>query len=540
MIVSGDGFLYKFGEVATNIVYRLALEGAERVKSRFIATVRVDANSSWGAFLRDMISQKCTDLNRFTGEIENEYKLATSAISLEYDPFSDESYNGEELQVGRIDMINSLLQPVDMELFNHPDNSYNPTKDVAILMPEPGLSGVQVVLEGRRYWISRKQEDHPQRKDQTVLFYEVETLGRGKDVFNPLLNYINETLSKPSDKIPIWVSNGSNWTGHAKKLKRSINTVFLDHPSAREVLDDCKKFFRSKAQYQRLGTPWRRGYLLKGVPGSGKSSLIHAIASELDLALYMISLDKLSSDRDLLSLFAGLNSRAIIVLEDIDVIPGLNVNRDDDDTGVIKDGDEYKPYGISLSTLLNVIDGAFAGEDRLLFMTTNRPESIDSALIRPGRIDVEVEFGYATIKQLVDITELYYPTHIINRVQIAPLEGQVTISQVQQCYQVHIDEPERGIVKALELLRKEDKPITILKGSVTQKELVMPPPDPAPPLAPEGFAVVGEVYERLTKNDQGKFGTVTSTKRDVMFRYDSGKSMIYTHNFFYDNFRRVE
>ncbi len=70
--------------------------------------------------------------------------------------------------------------------------------------------------------------------------------------------------------------------------------------------------------------------------------------------------------------------------------------------------EEEKKKGISLSGLLNAIDGVASHEGRVLVMTTNKPEKLDDALIRPGRVDLQVAFGNATQGQVKELFERMY------------------------------------------------------------------------------------------------------------------------------------
>ncbi|OAR00671.1 hypothetical protein LLEC1_07374, partial [Akanthomyces lecanii] len=149
--------------------------------------------------------------------------------------------------------------------------------------------------------------------------------------------------------------------------------------------------------YANRGIPYRRGYLLYGPPGTGKSSLSVALAGYFRMKIYIVSLSSLTAtEENLASLFAELPTNCIVLLEDIDTA-GLSKTREkkeDDD----KDGSDSTPPvqgQLSLSALLNILDGVAAQEGRVLIMTTNHLESLDKALIRPGRVDMIIPFQLA-------------------------------------------------------------------------------------------------------------------------------------------------
>lgn len=127
---------------------------------------------------------------------------------------------------------------------------------------------------------------------------------------------------------------------------------------------------------------------------SGKTSLTSALAGAFGLSIYNLSLlDPSGSENKLSSLFAALPTRCVLLLEDVDAA-GLSRNHDP----------ATSRSNISLSGLLNAIDGVSSPEGRILIMTTNNPEVLDSALIRPGRVDMRINFALPT---RVEIEQLF-------------------------------------------------------------------------------------------------------------------------------------
>jgi chaperone BCS1 len=208
------------------------------------------------------------------------------------------------------------------------------------------------------------------------------------------------------------------WTRCMSRPPRSMSTVVLEDAQKQVIINDIKEYLRprTKKWYSNRGIPYRRGYLLHGPPGTGKTSLCFALAGLLHLPIYVASLNsKNISEEGLASLFRDLPSRCIVLLEDIDSA-GLTMKRSADVVSEEKTEEEKKDEkipgpqgpqapnappavenkGISLSGFLNIIDGVASSEGRVLVMTTNHIEKLDAALLRPGRVDLTVHFGYAT------------------------------------------------------------------------------------------------------------------------------------------------
>ena len=191
-----------------------------------------------------------------------------------------------------------------------------------------------------------------------------------------------------------------------------------------------------------LGIPFRRGYLLYGAPGSGKTSIIHSLAGELGLDIYIISLSKMGlDDASLNSLICSLPEQCVAIMEDIDAAFTHGLTRDvtgtdlddprdpsrkrheesedyDDDDDDANDKRDKKRGGsdsgckITLSGLLNALDGISAQEGRILFATTNRYHTLDPALTRPGRMDLHIEFRLASRYQARELYKHFYIPNI--------------------------------------------------------------------------------------------------------------------------------
>jgi len=151
-----------------------------------------------------------------------------------------------------------------------------------------------------------------------------------------------------------------------------------------------------------------------GVPGSGKTSLIHSLAGELGLDVYMISLSRAGlDDATLQELISFLPEKCIALMEDIDAAFRHDINREPASTDTshpafpgVTTGSQSR--GVTLSGLLNAIDGVAAHEGRLLFATTNHYESLDPALRRPGRMDRHIEFRLASRNQVAEMFQRFY------------------------------------------------------------------------------------------------------------------------------------
>jgi chaperone BCS1 len=190
---------------------------------------------------------------------------------------------------------------------------------------------------------------------------------------------------------------GDEWRLADSKPRRALDSVVLDEGVATLLHDDIHEFFGRREWYAQMGIPWRRGYLLYGPPGTGKTSAAYALAGELRLKLCALSLTNPKlNDNVMADLLQRTPPRSLILIEDIDAF--FNA-REKQDTRM----------QISFSGLLNALDGVGAQEGRIIVLTTNHREKLDAALIRPGRIDLEIELGLATASQLKGLLWRFHP-----------------------------------------------------------------------------------------------------------------------------------
>ncbi len=276
------------------------------------------------------------------------------------------------------------------------------------------------------------------------------------------------------------------WQEVARRPVRPIRTVVLDNKEKHDVLADINEYLHPATPrwYASRGIPLRRGYLFHGPPGTGKTSFSFALAGVFGIDIYVISLQDASvTEEDLAVLFTKLPRRSVILLEDIDSAGLRREGADVEVEGKEKDTDKEKDKnktkeksknkkkdsksqddsssssdsdsdssseeeevksrkksrrsgrnqtqrkrsskkGISLSGLLNAIDGVASHEGRVLIMTTNKPESLDEALVRPGRVDVQVGFAHASVFQVEELFQrMYEPPRLAKQAQETMANG---------------------------------------------------------------------------------------------------------------------
>lgn len=254
---------------------------------------------------------------------------------------------------------------------------------------------------------------------------------------------------------------------HKFYSNKNFNNIFFEQKE--KLVRRIDYFLNNEYEYQKLGIPYTFGLLFYGSPGCGKTSTIKAIANYTKRHIIEIPLSKIKTCDELKKIFFSelINEHyvpsnlKIIVLEDIDCMGSIVQRRDEDkeilikgknyDSDIGSDGSTYdeemsddisndsrdnrnrhkrskhtqykknnynlvKNYRdkdnhndrLTLSYILNLIDGVLEQRGRIIVVTTNHPEKLDRALLRPGRIDMKIDFKKCNRVICKEILEFYF------------------------------------------------------------------------------------------------------------------------------------
>jgi SpoVK/Ycf46/Vps4 family AAA+-type ATPase len=231
-----------------------------------------------------------------------------------------------------------------------------------------------------------------------------------------LRNYVDEAVryvkdeikqlkKDASDSMNVYYYKKDYWVLLAKSPKRSEDTIYLREGQKEDIVGKVEEFFSDETRdvYLSFGIPYKSVFMIHGPPGSGKTSTIKAIASSLDCDLYVLPITKDMLDTHLVEAFTYINEQEekerIIVIEDVDTMFDER-----------KEGDNKN--GITLQGFLNCMDGFTCVEGTMLFITANKPEVLDYAMVRSCRIDQKFELGYADEYQTKQMFEKFFPEQL--------------------------------------------------------------------------------------------------------------------------------
>lgn len=239
-----------------------------------------------------------------------------------------------------------------------------------------------------------------------------------------LLEEIGEVLRKSHDarRTPSFrmLSKWGDWERLDDLPARTLDSVILAPGQLKRLTSDVERWLASEQDCGRRCIPWHRGHLYEGPPGTGKTSVARAIASHFGMDVWYLPLADIKKDGDLLRVASRIGPRSMLLLEDADVFHAAT-KRDDDANEV------------TLSGLLNTLDGIATPHGLLTVMTTNTPEVLDPAVIRAGRIDLAEHFGLAGPDQVRRLISRWYEGPAVIPGAIPDISGVSPADVIEAC-----------------------------------------------------------------------------------------------------------
>jgi len=273
------------------------------------------------------------------------------------------------------------------------------------MIPAPGKHWFWYGGRPFEVWFSRTENAH-ERVARRVESLTFRTLGRKRALLKRFVDDVVACHLRRQGVQSYLYTYNDGWDHVEGYAPRLLESVLLEPGEKEHLMEDIAQFRKSKHRYQRLGIPYHRGYLFYGPPGTGKTSLVSAIAAHFGLSIYTANLTEFN-DRNLMSAVNQVPANSVLLFEDIDCMKSSQARADSLATTDAKQNASQN--GVTLSGLLNVLDGFYAPAGVLFVMTTNHVEKLDQALLRPGRIDYRLYLGKASDRQKVELYRRFFP-----------------------------------------------------------------------------------------------------------------------------------
>ena len=192
-------------------------------------------------------------------------------------------------------------------------------------------------------------------------------------------------------------------------MEKSTGVTFKDvagQDEAKESLEEIIDFLHNPGKYTAIGAKLPKGALLVGSPGTGKTLLAKAVAGEAGVPFFSIS------GSDFVEMFVGVGASRVrdLFKEAAKVAPCIIFIDEIDTIGKSRDGSRFggnDEREQTLNQLLTEMDGFDAAKGVVILAATNRPESLDPALTRPGRFDRRVPVELPDLKGRESILRLH-------------------------------------------------------------------------------------------------------------------------------------
>lgn len=293
------------------------------------------------------------------------------------------------------------------------------------------------IFNGKLFWLKKEKLESSGSEIQKEE-YTFRCFGRSHEPFKKLVE--NFAAEYEEDNLKIYTLVGQDWEEAGVSVPRSMNTIAMSDDKKKEIIDNIENFKNNKEWFTKAALPYKLTYILYGKPGSGKTSLIKAIASEFKMNLCVMNINTMS-DSSLQKALVDMPKNSVLAIEDFDSSSstkdrGISADVRLATTKTVKESNKNESNKnvedsfindtmsfLTLTGMLNALDGIIPLNDTLIFLTTNNIEAVDPALYRKGRVDYLMEMNELEPEDIEKFSSVMFPDFDFSLYAFVPSMG---------------------------------------------------------------------------------------------------------------------
>lgn len=365
-----------------------------------------------------------------------------------------------------------------------------------------------VFLGARVSWVNQIERDDRNQVVSRGFVLRIKKRDKRR-ILKPYLQHIHtvsDDIEQRGKQLRIHNNGNGKWKSVPFNHPASFESLVIDSDVKNRVRNDLETFLKSKQYYHKLGRVWKRSYLLYGPSGTGKSSFIAAAANLLNYDVYNLNLSQLVDEADLNSLLLQTASKSLIVVEDLDRYVS-----------------EKSRSRITSSGLMNFMDGLLNSQDeRIMIFTVNEKDGVDSALLRPGRIDMHIHFPNCDFNSFKNLANNYLGVKehkLFPQVEEIFLSGAtMSPAEISELMLVNRSSPSRALKSVISALQSNSRSNVKIAARLSDSTASSPAP---PSMSEEAGGAAWK--ETVPKEFRKLYGLLRlkSCKRPGSFDHDS-------------------
>ena len=310
----------------------------------------------------------------------------------------------------------------------------NPEEDYLFKSTAEEDRGFSIFVAGHHATVKKTQllksgaktNDPNSREGGGVFTIETVIFCKTPEGRNAVIDALNKEVAKMNGGPPMKHVSGhyGDFYPAGYVTPRPIESVILADGQKEHLIAEILEFYDKEEQYRKYGIPHHHGILLYGPPGTGKTSVISALATHLAMSVYTINLGSVGDDDNLAELARSVPPGSIILLEDIDIFHAVK-NRTDTNGG------------LTMTGVLNVLDGLLTPNGTVIIITSNNIDDIDPAILRPGRVDTKLHIDYLDQRHLEELC-VYFLGHVPEDLPNISKDDMIVPADIVGCAKIYL------------------------------------------------------------------------------------------------------